>query len=71
MNEELVTVEGLVLEKMLVRDLSDDDMMLKNTQYDVNDSVDRGDKYRDDNLGGGAKRFNYQELMIQKGAGEW
>ena len=52
MNEELVSVEGLVLEKMMVLDEFDDAMVLKNTCYDVDeveDRVDAGDRgYRGD-----------------------
>ena len=43
MNEELVSVEGLVLEKMMVLDEFDDAMVLKNTCYDVDEVEDRGD----------------------------
>lgn len=47
MNEELVSVEGLVLEKMMVLDEFEDAMVLKNTCYDVDeveDRVDAGDR---------------------------
>jgi hypothetical protein len=44
MNEELVSVEGLVLEKMMVLDESDDVVMLKNTRYNVDDVGDRDDR---------------------------
>jgi hypothetical protein len=44
MNEELVSVEGLVLEKMMVLDESDDAVVLKNTRYNVDDVGDRDDR---------------------------
>ncbi len=83
MNEELVSVEGLVLEKMMVLDEFDDAMVLKNTCYDVDevedrdDADDRGDrgdrvqKKLGEKSGDSMKRFSYRELLTQKGAGRW
>jgi hypothetical protein len=79
MNEELVSVEGLVLEKMMVLDESDDAVVLKNTRYDVDDVGDRGDvgdagddrgDRVEDKPGDGIKRFAYRELITQRGTGK-
>lgn len=78
MNDELVSVEGLVLEKMMVLDESDDAVLLKNTRYDVDDVGDAGDdrgdrveKQRGIKPGDGIKRFAYRELMTQRGTGKY
>jgi len=74
-----VSVEGLVLEKMMVLDESDDAVVLKNTRYDVDDVGDRGDvgdagddrgDRVEDKPGDGIKRFSYRELITQRGAGK-